>query len=323
MPKVWVARTKSGQHTPEYLAGGYVAVGWVSWEADAKSLTREQLKQKHTEREPDDSPPSVGQKIGQLWAFLHDIQPGDYIINPSANMNELHYGVVEGGPYHDTSERYSDGCLWPHRRRVKWSDETIARQALPDLVKSSVDHGARTLFCVSAGHEFLEWLEKRNAATQVFHETGDTTMAEDIGLFPSQPRRMWEYGGFTFHVVRKSEDSAYVGLKCDDHYHKIFVIGLTESEPRKLLVDRADEGHKYGVGSLEQALEQAGDLIIEECPQGLERRFVKQLDDFFQDVAKAAVDWRREWRPEYDQETYDTYLEDGSRVIYQIDEPFD
>ena len=167
LPSVWVARTKSGQHTPEYLAGGYAAVGWVSWEADAKSLTREQLKQKHSEREPDDSPPSVGQKIGQLWAFLHDIQPGDYIINPSANMNELHYGVVEGGPYYDTSERYSDGCLWPHRRRVKWSDETIARQALPDPVKSSVDHGARTLFCVSAGHEFLEWLEKRNAATQV------------------------------------------------------------------------------------------------------------------------------------------------------------
>lgn len=155
MPNVWVARTKSGQHTPEYLAGGYVAVGWVGWEADATSLTREELKQKHSEKEPKDSPRSVEQKIGQLWAFLHEIRPGDYIINPSANMNELHYGVVEGDLWYDTSETYSDGCLWPHRRRVKWSDQVIVRQPLPERLKRTLDSTARTFFRVSAVHEFL------------------------------------------------------------------------------------------------------------------------------------------------------------------------
>ena len=130
--------------------------------------------------------------------------------------------------------------------------------------------------------EQLKWLDERDEATRIFQETGDDTMAEDIGLFPSQPRRMWEYGGVTFHVVRKSEDSVYVGLKCDDHYHKVFIIGLTEWDPRELLVGRADkDSGKYSVRSLEQALEQAGDLIIDECAQGLERRFAKQLDDFF------------------------------------------
>ena len=44
MTKAWVARTKSGLHTPEYLAGGYAAVGWVGWEEGAKSFTWEELK---------------------------------------------------------------------------------------------------------------------------------------------------------------------------------------------------------------------------------------------------------------------------------------
>ena len=137
----------------------------------------------------------------------------------------------------------------------------------------------------NATPEQIERLEKRNDATRIFHETGDTTMAEDIGLFPPQPRRMWECKGFLFHVVRKSAAAAYVGLKCDDHYHKIVVIGLTEREPHELLVGRVEEGSsKYGVESLEQALEQATDLIIDECSQDLEPRFVKQLDEFFSDV---------------------------------------
>ena len=132
--------------------------------------------------------------------------------------------------------------------------------------------------------EQIERLEKRAEANRIYRETGDTTMVEDTGLFPPKPRRVWEYKGFQFHVVRKSEAAAYVGLKCDDHYHKIVVIGLTEWEPHELLVGRIEEGSsKYGVESLEQALAQSADLIVDECPRGLERRFVKQLDEFFSD----------------------------------------
>ena len=32
--------------------------------------------------------------------------------------------------------------------------------------------------------EQLEWIEKRNEATRIFRETGDDTMAIEIGLFP-------------------------------------------------------------------------------------------------------------------------------------------
>ena len=137
----------------------------------------------------------------------------------------------------------------------------------------------------NATPEQIERIEKRAAATRIYRQTGDTTKAEDSGLFPLKPRRMWEYKGSQFHVVRKSEAAAYVGLKCDDHYHNVVVIGLTESEPHELLVGRTEEtSPKYAVESLEQALAQSADLIIDECPRGLERRFVKQLDEFFSEL---------------------------------------
>ena len=132
--------------------------------------------------------------------------------------------------------------------------------------------------------EQIERLDKRGEAMRIFRATGDTTLAQDRGWFPKKPRRMWEYKGLLFHVVRTAESAAYVGLKCDDRYYKIVVIGLTDWEPHELLVGRVDkDSPKYEAESLEQALQQAAELIIDEIPGGPERRLIKQLDDFFSD----------------------------------------
>ena len=125
--------------------------------------------------------------------------------------------------------------------------------------------------------EQREWLDMRNMATRIFDETGDSTMGEDIGLFPRRPRRMWSHVGRLFHVVRKSEDAVYIGLRCPTHFHKIFIIGLLEDET-ELIIGRPAEGDpKYSVNSLEEALEVGADLLLQECPSG----FRKQLNDFF------------------------------------------
>ena len=125
--------------------------------------------------------------------------------------------------------------------------------------------------------EQLEWLDKRDKATRIFQETGDSTMAEDIGLFSPKPRKMWVHGGRQFHVVRKSEDAAYMGLRCPTHFHKILIIGLLENET-ELIIGRPDKGEaKFSVNSLEEALEVGANLLLQECPSG----FRKQLDDFF------------------------------------------
>ena len=37
--------------------------------------------------------------------------------------------------------------------------------------------------------EQLDWLAKRNEATRIFQETGDDTMAIEIGLFPPRDNK--------------------------------------------------------------------------------------------------------------------------------------
>ena len=37
--------------------------------------------------------------------------------------------------------------------------------------------------------EQLEWLDKRDEATRIFQETGDDTMAIEIGLFPPRDEK--------------------------------------------------------------------------------------------------------------------------------------
>ena len=131
----------------------------------------------------------------------------------------------------------------------------------------------------NATPEQLEWLKKRDKAINVYQATGDSVMAEDIGLFPKQPRRRYEYGGRVFHVVRTSRDSAFIGLSCSMHSHKICQIGLTEDELELLVGQTGVGAPKYRVYSVSEALEKGAELILADCTtvQQLE----DQLNDFF------------------------------------------
>ena len=104
-------------------------------------------------------------------------------------------------------------------------------------------------------------------------------MAEDIGLVPERPRRMWTYANHTFHIIRTSEDSALMGLWCPSHIHATYIIGLTEDESSLLVGRREAESPKYEVSSFQEALEQGAQLMLHGCP------LTKQLDDFFAEVA--------------------------------------
>ena len=125
--------------------------------------------------------------------------------------------------------------------------------------------------------EQLAWVETRSVAIRIFHDTGDTRLAEDIGLFPKQPRRMYSYSGHQFHVIRKGDDAAYVGLWCPTHIHQVYIIGITE-DGQSLLVGRPEGNQpKYEVSSFQEAVEYGAQLLLQDCP------LEKQMDDFFSD----------------------------------------
>ena len=125
--------------------------------------------------------------------------------------------------------------------------------------------------------EQLAWIETRNVAIRIYHDTGDTRLAEDIGLFPKQPRRMYSHSGHDFHVVLMGDDAAYIGLWCPSHIHKVYIIGLTE-DGKSLLVGRPEQEQlKYEVSSFLEGVEYGAKLLLQDCP------LENQIHDFFAD----------------------------------------
>lgn len=129
--------------------------------------------------------------------------------------------------------------------------------------------------------ERRELIEKRKEATRIFHETRDATPAEDAGLFPPKPRRLWSYRGFVFHVSRTSEDAAYIGLRSDSHgFHSVYIVGLSEDEKALYVGRPSSESPPRRVYSFEEGLELGANMLIRECGVS-EGQFRKQLDEFF------------------------------------------
>ncbi len=152
MTKVWCVRAEFGKYTEQFVAGGYAAAGWIR-EEDLTAITeREELRRLYERYSPQDSKSRAGANVGQIYRFLLEIEPGDYIVTPTADSGKLRFGLVEGKPYYEPNT--SDGCPFPHRRTVDWSQETLNRKAL----SMPLQYGMRarmTVFSVRYREDFF------------------------------------------------------------------------------------------------------------------------------------------------------------------------
>lgn len=83
----------------------------------------ERLKEIFLEQNPDKSKVAAGLACGMLWTICAGLQKGDYIISPNGS-GRYHVGEISSDYY------YVDTETLPHRRKVDWRDQTIARDEL-------------------------------------------------------------------------------------------------------------------------------------------------------------------------------------------------
>jgi restriction system protein len=121
-PNLFVVRSNYGQYTPQFIGGGYVAIGWMGDEDLAKITTREELYPLYKKTYPQDTSNIViGVQVGQISRFLFDIKVGDFVITQSVNSDHIHFGRVEGDYYYEPES--TDICPFAHRKKVKWISE--------------------------------------------------------------------------------------------------------------------------------------------------------------------------------------------------------
>lgn len=155
---VWCVRAEFGTYTRQFLAGRYVAIGWMPTTDLSSVTTREEIRQFYRVAHPEDtSNIVVGQQVGQIARFRLDIALGDLVITPDADTELLHHGIVSGDYVFVPND---PACPYPHRRLVKWAPTPILRSGLSVPLQNTL-RSALTVFAiyqrdealVAAGHQ--------------------------------------------------------------------------------------------------------------------------------------------------------------------------
>jgi restriction system protein len=176
MSNVWCVRAESGTYTKHFVAGGYVAIGWMSAVNLSHVKTRDELYPLYRQAHPGDTSNIViGQQVGQIARFLLEMKAGDYMCTPAADTELLHYGRLAPDPSYVYASG-DDGCPYRHRRRVEWAAETLKRSGLSVPFQNTI-RSSLTVFAVSQRDEFLAAIGRKDLTSVPKPATYDPYLA--------------------------------------------------------------------------------------------------------------------------------------------------
>lgn len=129
---------KGSSHVQECLQEGFIGVGWfanidlsnsissaVDWKAFNKAMIPIYLNENPTKKKV-----AAGLSCGFTYTVCKAINKGDIVLTPKGDGN---YAVGEVS----SDYLYAPGKTLPHRRLIKWFDETIARSDMSLELKNS------------------------------------------------------------------------------------------------------------------------------------------------------------------------------------------
>ena len=186
MTRIWMVSADRGTYTDTWVKGGYAAVGWLD-KQDLKSVhDKEEIRKLFGEAHPEQTRNQIGANAGQLARFILDVQPGDYVMTRCQDpTREYRYGIVENRPLY-YSPQDPDGCYFPHRRKVQWSERTLVKRNLSIPLQKTLS-AAKTLFEVRHVEEFLaaigEPVEQRESSE---------TETSDVGGSPRRTEKQYK-----------------------------------------------------------------------------------------------------------------------------------
>jgi len=122
---LWLVRTgRHGEYEQRFLSERHVYATWSGLNHDL-SVCKEQIELFNLLREtyPEFGMPKCRNYTGQIWPFVRNMSPGDWVVVPSKLKPAIHIGEITG-PYVYNSKA-SDPFY--HSRTVKWIAEDVPR----------------------------------------------------------------------------------------------------------------------------------------------------------------------------------------------------
>ncbi len=120
--RVWVIHAgSSGEADPLFHERNVVAVGWAMLE-ELRQLepTRDAFKAAVGHVHPGIKLGALPIIAGQLYRFVHEMQPGDIVLYPPKGGQSVTIGRIEGDYQYDPNASTPSGHVYPHQRPVRW-----------------------------------------------------------------------------------------------------------------------------------------------------------------------------------------------------------
>ena len=81
--RAWVVRAGgTGEHEDFALESNVAVIGWSKVVKDLSNTTKEDIRQVLQDADPDLGKHALGNNVGQLYRFVHEIEQGDLIVIP-------------------------------------------------------------------------------------------------------------------------------------------------------------------------------------------------------------------------------------------------
>ena len=145
---VWVVRADGGKYTDDFVAGGYVAIGWFDL---SSADSRDEIRRRYEREYPDALAGQMANETGQLAAFRLEMVEGDHVITPAADGESLRHGRVIGPCVGVPGDGVRDHR---NRRAVEWVETPLGRSVLDESLQRTLG-SPRTVFRVHQREEFL------------------------------------------------------------------------------------------------------------------------------------------------------------------------
>ncbi len=185
MNNIYVVRADFGKYTKSFKDNGYVAIGWFDHLVDA-SFTRENIKELHKKKFPQDGNMRMSQNAGQVFRFINDLKIDDIVITPYFN-NQLLVGRITSDIYFE-KDATSNYFL---RKKVVWFKETLDRQTLSIPIQNTL-RSSLTVFSLNNGRQVLEHYNLIDK-----NEVKENT---NFNIYTSIKSKLLELDGFEFEI---------------------------------------------------------------------------------------------------------------------------
>jgi restriction system protein len=171
---MWMIRSEGGSLYDAFRELNLAAVGWSQLAGHAiPGMTRKQLIAIYQSTEPQAKPGTIISGASQVWRFVNEVQPGDWVITYSPANRLYSIGKINGASEHHPEWSEQGLSL---TRPVQWQAKELPRDSLSSVTKNSLG-STLTVFEVPANStiELLALLQG-NTASPAGLETEEITV---------------------------------------------------------------------------------------------------------------------------------------------------